>query len=66
MEKELGGFIHLAYVLGIDIEELYETLDACPCFGYSSRRFGIDDYDSLDSETEDYEIRIIIKWRYRK
>ena len=66
MGKEFGGFVRLAYVLGIGIEELYETLDTCPCFGDSSRRFGIDDYDLFDSETEDYEIRIIIKGRYRK
>ena len=66
MEKKFGGFVRLAYVLGIGIEELYETLDTCPCFGGSSRRFGIDDYDYLDSDDTDYEIHIIIKGRYRK
>ena len=65
MEKEFSSFVREAYVMGMTVSELYDVLDTCPCFGGSSRRFGIDDYDYLDSEDTDYEIHIIIKGRYR-
>ena len=66
MERSISAFVRLAYALEINIDEMYDVLNTCPCFGGSSRRFGIDDYDYLDSEDTDYEIHIIIKGRYRK
>lgn len=65
MGRSISAFVRLAYALEINIDEMYDVLNTCPCFGHSSRILGIDDYDSIDRESMEYEISII-KRRYRK
>lgn len=65
MGRSISAFVRLAYALEINIDEMYDVLNTRPCFGHSSRILGIDDYDSIDRESMEYEISII-KRRYRK
>lgn len=66
MERELLVISRLSYALGASIDEICSMLCTNPFIGYSNNKYAIDDYDSLSSESMEYEIRIIIKRRYRK
>ena len=50
----------------VTIEDLYALLDTDPFIGELNNKYSIDDYDYMDRESMEYEIRIIIKGRYRK
>ena len=65
MERSIIASVRLAYALEINIDEMYDVLNTCPCFGHSSRILGIDDYDSIDRESMEYQTTII-KRRYSK
>ena len=66
MRKELFTISRLSYALGASIDEICSMLSTNPFIGYSNNKYAIDDYDSLSSESMEYEINVIIKGRYRK
>lgn len=67
MKNEYGTFSKMAFRMNIGISELINGLETNPFFGgYKNTKYNIEDYDFLDSESMEYEIRVIIKGRYRK
>lgn len=66
MERELLTILKLSYALDMSIDEMCSMLSSNPFIGHTNSKYTIDDYDSLNSESMEYEISIIIKGRYRK
>lgn len=65
MKRELLVISRLSYALGASIDEICSMLCTNPFIGHSNSKYAIDDYDSIDRESMEYEISII-KRRYRK